>query len=114
MEPTVCCSNKLCRSIILLASAHKLERYPGYYWCNACWLQLQDSTTRWLCAEPGRDHEFNVSRFFHESQGQLPAKKCPDHHERDRTRFSAAEVGGGLWSKIKSKALNGQISGKSW
>jgi hypothetical protein len=114
MEPTVCCSNKLCRNIIRLASARSSDQFPGHHWCDACWFQLQDSTVKWICAEPGRAHDFEVSRFFHESQGQVAPKKCPDHRERDTSKSSAAAVGGGVWSKMKSKATKGSISGKAY
>ncbi|KAH8659846.1 hypothetical protein BX600DRAFT_383216 [Xylariales sp. PMI_506] len=94
-QSTVCCSNKLCRSIIPLASALKSDQFPGFNWCNACWLQLQSTTTQQVCAEPGQaNHHFAVSRFFSESQGQPMAKNCSYHIGAD-TRVSRPGVQGG-------------------
>jgi hypothetical protein len=114
MEATVCCSNKLCRRIVRLASTHKSDKFPGYHWCNACWPQLQSSIIRWICAVPGPNHEFDVSRFFYESQGQLTPRRCPEHLEKDKTVSSAAVVGGSLWSKTKAGGPKRFISGRSW
>ncbi|KAK5175287.1 uncharacterized protein LTR77_000425 [Saxophila tyrrhenica] len=36
MDPTACCSNKFCRSIIHLSSAHKSKDFPGHNWCDKC------------------------------------------------------------------------------
>ena len=113
MEPTTCCSSKLCRNIVRVASAHSSADFSGFYWCNACWLQLQDSKIKWICAAPGNIHDFEVSRFFHESQGEASPKKCPDHREKDHSKSSAATVGGGIWSRMKLKSAKGSISGKA-
>jgi len=43
VEPTVCCSNKLCRRILRLTSTHESETFPGLHWCDACWAQLNSS-----------------------------------------------------------------------
>jgi hypothetical protein len=114
MEATVCCSNKLCRQIVRLASTHESDKFPGYYWCNACWPQLQSSMIRWICVAPGPNHEFDVSKFFYESQGQLTPRRCPEHLEKDKTISSAAVVGGSLWSRMKSVGPKRSISGRSW
>ena len=63
---------------------------------------------------PGPNHEFDVSRFFYESQGQLPPRRCPEHLEKDKTVSSAAVVGGSLWSKMKAGGPKKFISGRSW
>ncbi|KAI0473284.1 hypothetical protein GGR56DRAFT_667436 [Xylariaceae sp. FL0804] len=114
MEPTVCCSNKLCRRIIRLASASKSDRFPGYHWCNVCSPQLQSSTVRWPCVAPGPNHEFEVSRFFYESQGKGMPHECPDHRQEDTTVSSAAVVGGSLWNKMKMNSGGGSIPGRGW
>jgi Alpha-kinase family/von Willebrand factor type A domain len=114
IEPTVCCSNKLCRRIVRLASTHESDTFPGHHWCNACWAQLQASMVRWICVAPGPSHEFHMSKFFYESQGQLPPRRCPEHLERDKSVSSAAVVGGNLWSRMKAGGLKRSISGRSW
>jgi hypothetical protein len=114
MDATVCCSNKLCRRIVRLASTHESDKFLGYHWCKTCWPQLQSSIVRWICVAPGPNHEFDVSRFFHESQGQVTPRKCPEHLEKDTTVSSAAVVGGSLWTKMKSANQKRSISGSSW
>lgn len=114
IEPTVCCSNKLCRRIVRLASTHESDTFPGHHWCDACWAQLQASIVSWICAAPGPNHEFDTSKFFYESQGQLPPRRCPEHVERDKSVSSAAVVGGSLWGRMKAGAIKRSISGRSW
>lgn len=114
IEPTVCCSNKLCRRILRLSKAQKSDKFPGYQWCSACWPQLQSSMTQWICMAPGPDHEYDVSKFFHESQGQLPPRRCPEHTEKDKSVSSAAVVGGSLWNRAKAEGPKRSISGRSW
>jgi hypothetical protein len=114
MDPTVCCSNKFCRSIIRLASAHQSTKFPSHHWCDSCWPQLESSTTRWVCVEPGPNHEYDVSKFFYESQGQLTPRKCPSHMEKDTKGSSTAEVGGRLWNRMKSPDSKGFIDGRAW
>lgn len=112
MDPTVCCSNKLCRRIIRLASAHKSAKFPGLHWCDMCWPQLESTTTRWYCVAPGPDHEFDVSKFFYESQGKGMPRKCPEHQEKDASASSPAAVGGSLWSRMKSVDRKPTLSGR--
>ena len=88
MIPTVCCSNKLCRGIMRMANAYKSIEFPGHYWCRKCWELLNKPTTWRICIEHGPKHEFEVSRFFYESQGQLPPSKCPDHRRKDTPQSS--------------------------
>ncbi|KAI9861620.1 MAG: hypothetical protein M1813_005230 [Trichoglossum hirsutum] len=114
MEATVCCSNKLCRRIVRLVSTHESDKFPGYHWCNVCWPQLQSSVVQWICMAPGPNHEFDVSRFFYESQGQPTPRRCPRHLEKDKTVSSASVVGGSLWSKMKAGGHKRFISGRSW
>jgi Mg-chelatase subunit ChlD len=83
MDNTVCCSNKLCGRIVRLVSAKKSDRFLGHHWCEACWPQLCSSMVRWICVAPGPHHEFEVSKFFHESQGRSTPRTCPDHREKD-------------------------------
>ncbi|CAK7233095.1 hypothetical protein SEUCBS140593_008487 [Sporothrix eucalyptigena] len=73
----VCCSNKLCSKIVRVSTAKKTA--PSYYWCDKCWPQLSSSTVKRVCATPDAYHEFEVSKFFFESQGQLMPRTCPDH-----------------------------------
>jgi hypothetical protein len=96
IEPTVCCSNKLCRRIVRKASSHESDTFPGHHWCDACWAQLQVSMATWICAAPGPNHEFITNKFFYESQGQAQLRMCPEHRERDKSVSSAAVVGGSL------------------
>ena len=67
-----------------------------------------------LCTEPGESHEFEVSRFFHESQGEVTPQKCPNHREKNPLESSAAVVGGSLYSKMRATESKGSIAGKSW
>ena len=114
MDPTVCCSNKLCRSIVRLNSAHQSPDFPGHNWCDACWSQLQGSVVLWVCVEEGPMHEYEVSRFFHESQGQLTPLHCPAHREKDTSGSSAAVVGGSMWNRMRSAGSTTTISGRAW
>lgn len=114
IEPTVCCSNKLCRQIVHLASAHESDHFPGYHWCDSCWSQLQSSMIRWICAAPGPTHEFDTSKFFYESQGQLPLRRCSEHVERDKSVSNVAVVGGKIWSRMKAEGSKEFIAGKAW
>jgi len=74
----VCCSNKLCSRIVRASKANSSRKYPGYYWCNECWPQLQKTKVKLACGT-GPRHEFGVSLFFYESQGQIVPQRCPDH-----------------------------------
>ncbi len=77
----VCCSNKLCSRIVGMSNARTSADFPGYRWCRQCWPQLESTTEKRLCTAPGpRPHEFNVSRFFYESQGQILPRLCPKHN----------------------------------
>ncbi|KAF3916682.1 hypothetical protein ABW20_dc0105559 [Dactylellina cionopaga] len=78
---TVCCSNKLCGKIVGLASAKRTPEFPGFHWCDKCWPQLQSSKVKRICLAPGPHHEFDVSMFFYESQGQRTVRTCPTHTE---------------------------------
>ncbi|ERS99401.1 hypothetical protein HMPREF1624_04601 [Sporothrix schenckii ATCC 58251] len=73
----VCCSNKLCSKIVRVSTAKKTP--PSFYWCNTCWPQLRSSTVKRVCATPGAFHDFEVSKFFFESQGQLMPQTCAAH-----------------------------------
>jgi hypothetical protein len=114
IEPTVCCSNKFCQSIIRLDCANVSLKYEGYRWCNACWPELQASTVQWICAAPGDHHEFDMCRFFYTSQGKLPPRKCPQHMEKDTTASSTAVVGGGLWSHMKTESKKKSVLGHEY
>lgn len=115
MDQTVCCSNKLCRRIIRLANAHQSVKYAGqHHWCDTCWPQLESTTFQSICVGPGQHHEYEVSRFFYESQAQEAPKKCPDHLEKDTTELSAAAIGGSLWNKMKDTGEATTILGRAW
>jgi Alpha-kinase family/von Willebrand factor type A domain len=109
MDNTVCCSNKLCGRIVRLVSAKTSDRFPGYHWCEACWPQLHSSMVRWICITPGPHHEFEVSKFFHESQGRSTPRTCPNHREEDgekdiptsRTAVTGCNLHN-LWIRLKS------------
>jgi Alpha-kinase family len=114
MENTVCCSNKLCGKIVQVASAKRLDDFPGCYWCNGCWPQLDASKSRWICVADGPHHEFDVSKFFFESQGRLVPRKCISHREADvsATISRSALVGSNLWAKLKSATKKSPMSRK--
>ncbi len=115
IEPRACCSNKFCQRIIRRASARESPRFANYLWCDACWPQLEASTVRWICAAPsGDNHEFDVCRFFYESQGKLPPHKCPEHAEEDTTASNAATVVGGLWSRTKTESKKSYVLGNEY
>ena len=79
MDSAVCCSNKLCGKIMHVSYAQESRRFPGYRWCNVCWEQLYPSLIRLACEESGPYHEYEVCRFFFESQGQKVPRKCVKH-----------------------------------
>ena len=78
---SVCCANKLCGKIVSMSTAKMTP--PSFYWCSRCWPQLKASTVKRVCggatATGGAYHEFEVSKFFYESQGQLLPTSCPEH-----------------------------------
>ncbi|CAK7274504.1 hypothetical protein SEPCBS57363_006198 [Sporothrix epigloea] len=73
----VCCSNKLCSKMMLASTAKKTA--PSFHWCDQCWPQLSSSTVKRVCANPDAYHDFEVSKFFFESQGQLMPRMCLKH-----------------------------------
>lgn len=111
MDPTVCCSNKLCRKIIRLATAKTSSEYPEYKWCDGCFPQLKSTESKVPCGAPGTKHSFKVSRFYHESQGEVTPTICDEHREKDTT--VPIVVGGGLWDTTKSTETK-EISGRLW
>lgn len=113
MDKTVCCSNKVCGKIIRMASAKRSDKFFGYCWCTSCWPQLQSSMVKLICVEPGPHHEFEVSRFFSESQGRRTPRKCPEHREKEVAMPSTAMVSGSFWTKMKSATRKKSIFGKT-
>ncbi|KAF2269180.1 hypothetical protein CC78DRAFT_529421 [Lojkania enalia] len=99
---TVCCSNQLCGKIVRVASAKRSDKYPGCNWCDSCWPQLHRFSTKLLCIAPGPHHEFEVSKFFYESQGRRTPRTCPDHRKASETGARVAAVSTSLWDKFKS------------
>ena len=77
--PAVCCSNILCRKAMYARVAQRAEGFPGYQWCKRCLDQLSSSVVTSVCQEVGCYHEYEVSRFFYESQGQKLPQKCLKH-----------------------------------
>jgi len=114
IENTVCCSNKLCGKIVSVSSAHKSNNFPGCHWCNTCWPQLESTTVKWICGAPGPHHEFDISRFYLESQGRVPPRQCPEHSERDVTESRAAVVGGNMLNRLVGITKKKSVSGKDW
>jgi Mg-chelatase subunit ChlD len=115
LDPTVFCSNKLCRKIIRVAIASKSSKFPDCYWCSDCFPQLDAFNVNIPCAAPGADnHMFKVSRFYHESQLEATPSICPEHAEKDTTVSGASVVGGNLWASMKSTHTPSAISGRVW
>ncbi|KAF4987741.1 hypothetical protein FGRMN_10165 [Fusarium graminum] len=114
MDNTVCCSNKLCGKIVRATSANKSDEYPGCNWCDSCWPQLDKTKEKVVCTAPGPHHEFDISWFYYESQGQIPPRKCAEHRERDVTVARTAVVGGNFFGRLKSATKKTSISGKAW
>ncbi|KAF4458106.1 hypothetical protein F53441_114 [Fusarium austroafricanum] len=114
IDSTACCSNKLCGKIIQVTSANKSEEFPGCNWCDTCWPQLEMTKEKVICVAPGTHHEFNVSRFYYESQGQMPPRQCLDHRERDETVARVSVMGGNFFGRLKSATKKKSISGKAW
>ncbi|KAK7227610.1 hypothetical protein V2G26_015613 [Clonostachys chloroleuca] len=114
VESTVYCSNKLCGKIVPAAGARKADEYPNCHWCDVCWPQLESTKVRWMCLAPGPDHEYDVSRFFYESQGRAMPRKCPEHREADEPAARPAAVGGAVWARMNNTAKQKNISGRSW
>jgi hypothetical protein len=107
----VCCSNKLCSRIVRVATAKKSDQFPGYYWCDACWPQLRSSMVKLICVGSGPHHEFDVSKFFYESQGQIMPRKCPGH--RASEDFVPKTAGGGE-APVKAERKWLSICGMRW
>jgi hypothetical protein len=114
MENTVCCSNKMCGKIIRMASARRSDNFLGYYWCGSCFAQLQSSLVKWICIEPGPHHEFEVSKFFSESQGQRVSRKCPKHREKEVAMPSTVMVNSSHWAKMKSATRKKSTFERTW
>ncbi|KAI1204806.1 kinase-like domain-containing protein [Annulohypoxylon truncatum] len=76
------CSNKLCRRILHNAADNKSAIYPGY-WCDSCKPQLYSTIEKRICLELGQTHRHDLSKFFHESQGEALPSKCPLHPNAD-------------------------------
>ncbi|KAK0747732.1 hypothetical protein B0T21DRAFT_379721 [Apiosordaria backusii] len=94
IEPTTCCSNKLCQRIIQLASAHKSFRFVGHHWCDGCWVQLMSSSSKRPCAENELEHDFEICPFYYEPQGKLPPRKCPEHLDVTVSTAALDDLGG--------------------
>jgi hypothetical protein len=95
-------------------SARKSNDFPGSHWCNTCWPQLKSTTVSRICVAPGTNHEFDVSRFYYESQGRILPRKCLKHRGRDKTVSMAAVAGGNLFNRLVGVTRPGSVSGKDW
>ncbi|KAL0472654.1 hypothetical protein QR685DRAFT_242479 [Neurospora intermedia] len=87
LSDTLCCSNKLCGKILRRADTRVSDKYPGYQWCGMCFPQLESTTEMEVCRADAPYHQFELSRFFHESQGQKVPQMCPEHDD-EQNRFS--------------------------
>ena len=119
MDRTVCCSNKLCGVIVRLADSKEWDKFPGHRWCDKCWPQLFTYLTKRLCIDPGSHHEFEISTFFYESQGQSVPRKCPEHREEEVTVTKTAPVVStarvsGNWEKFKTATRKKSFFGKGF
>jgi hypothetical protein len=95
-NPTICCSNKFCQSVVDVRRARRSFALPGYSWCEWCWEQLEKPMSQRLCPGPGKEHNFGVCKFFYASQGKIPPHMCPKHLEDNVTDLSAAALAG-IW-----------------
>jgi hypothetical protein len=102
MADTVCCSNKLCGRILRRTSAKESAKFLGYHWCDVCWPQLELFTVKWICVGPGPHHEFEVSRFFYESQGRRTPRTCSEHRRKKGASVPNTGVVRRFWAKLKS------------
>jgi len=102
MDKTTCCSNKLCGKIVRLSSAKRSRKLPGYYWCEACWPQLNSTMVKWTCKAEEPHHDFEVSEFFYESQGRMTPRKCAKHREDDLVKPRTGWFNCRLWTMLKS------------
>ncbi|KAH7226202.1 hypothetical protein BKA60DRAFT_555652 [Fusarium oxysporum] len=114
IDSTACCSNKLCGKIIQVTNANKSEEFPGCNWCDTCWPQLEATKEKVICVAPGTHHEFDVSRFYWESQGRVAPRKCEGHRERDETVARTAVMGGNFFGRLRGATKKKSISGKAW
>lgn len=123
LADSVCCSNMLCGRILLRADANESPEYGQCRWCDACWPQLKQYTERRPCAaQSRRRHEFEISRFFYESQGQSIPDSCPQHREEDITGSTASGEGesstvplavvaeGELWDNMRPASVSLEYS----
>lgn len=77
----VCCSNKFCGRVLALDEAAVSDSFPGFQWCDDCFPQLDGYKAYRKCFEEGCENRFEVSTFFHESQGGDGPLRCAVHQE---------------------------------
>ncbi|KAL2689063.1 hypothetical protein Neosp_003114 [[Neocosmospora] mangrovei] len=87
----ICCSNKLCSKIVRMAKAKTSDEFPGFRWCDKCWCELH-RRTKHVCTYTSPPHEFELSLFFYESQGQIQPRLCPDHRD-GRAGTASSSIG---------------------
>lgn len=101
MDNTVCCSNKLCGKMLRLCIANKSRTFPDHNWCDSCFPQLEMTVVHRICVAPGPHHEFQVSKFFYESQGRRTPRRCEEHRDEDVLTPRTTTVNWNLWTKLK-------------
>ena len=77
MEPTVRCSNMMCRSIVRSSNAFQSADCPSSNCCEKCVVQLETPMEDWIRTAPGPDHRFRVSDLLYESQGTRQSAGVP-------------------------------------
>jgi hypothetical protein len=64
-----------------------------------------------ICVGSGPHHEFDVSKFFYESQGQIMPRTCPGH--RASVDFVPKTAGGGK-TPVKAERKWLSMCGMRW
>lgn len=102
-DDQVCCSNKLCRRILWRDKIDcPTAKATGNYWCDTCLPQLGSFLEKRICFdEDSTTHEFEVSRFVLESQGQAPPRRCPLHRKDDSPQILEPSAGGAVSTSSK-------------
>jgi len=77
---TTCCTNRMCRRIILGDSASSDEGEWEGSWCATCRPQLESTRSKITCRGGlGVEHEFLASRFYYEARGEALPALCGLH-----------------------------------
>ncbi len=92
----MCCANKLCGRILNGKTAKRWKEWADYLWCEACGPQVVDSKVWRVCESEegkGEGHQFEVSKFFYESQGMIAPTVCGEC-SKGRSREDGSREGG--------------------